>query len=91
LESSTAADWPDHVWNAVATDCNHDSYKATISAIKDLANQFNIETDVEGCAITPLHFLFAKYIAKDEMIPTLIDKCQKIDSNTTNLRQLFRL
>ena len=90
LESSQT-EWSDEVWNAVAKDCNHESYRLTINAIKELATLFSIESDVEGCSITPLHFIFAKYIGNDEMIPKMIDKLRKINPATTYLRSVVRL
>ena len=79
LNNSKVGDWEDKIWGAVAKDCNHRSYMDTIRAINDLANTYNIATDLEGCAITPLHFIFAKYIGQDAMIPILLEKMLNID------------
>ena len=90
LEASTT-EWNDEVWNARASNCNHESYRITINAIKDVADQFGIASDIDGCQITPMHFLFAKYMNNDEMIPKMIDKIKKINPGTTNLREVCRL
>ena len=59
--------------------------------IKDLANFYNISTDVEGCSITPLHYLFARYIHDDENCNELLQKIEQIDPTVTNTRTLVML
>lgn len=62
LEASRDKDWDDKIWNSNAPNSDHEAYQNTISDIKHLALEYGIETDLEQCSITPLHFIFAKYI-----------------------------
>lgn len=66
------ADWNSKLWNARATHCNHPEYNRTIHAINQVVSHYRIHTDIEGCTISPLHYLFAKYIGQDDKIPLLL-------------------
>ena len=92
LESDVVTtDWDHTMWNASAPASDHEAYSVTIAAIRDLAREYNIETDVEQCSITPLHYLFARYLANDAVIETLIDKLVNINPSMTRVRALVRL
>ena len=83
--------WEEKVFAARATPCNHDTYKFTIEKITELISFYNISADVEGSTISPLHYLFAKYIDNDEMMPRLIEKIQNLDPKKINVRGLVTL
>lgn len=63
-------EWEPKFWNERVKPSNQDKY--TIEKIKEIAAYYNIQTVVEGSTITPLHYLFAKYIADDLMIGKLL-------------------
>ena len=46
---------------------------------------------MEGYTVSPLHYLFAKYIDNDEMMPRLVEKIQNLDPKKTNVRSLVTL
>ena len=56
-----------------------------------MAEFYGISTDLEGCSITPLHYLFARYISDGSKIAKLLDKIQKISPKETNIKSLVRL
>jgi hypothetical protein len=56
-----------------------------------VAAYFKINTVVEGSTITPLHYLFARYIADDSMIDKLFARIEKIDFEKTNIKTLVQL
>jgi len=59
--------------------------------MKEIVDYYNIHTDVEGCMITPLHYLFGKYISDDSMSGDLLDKLESILIEETNIKTLVQL
>lgn len=60
-------------------------------SIKEVAEYYGINTNTEGCSITPLHYLFAKYIVDQAKVPKLLEKMKEIDFGVTNIKELVQL
>jgi len=85
------SDWNGEVWNAMASKSAHPSYVDTVNAIRELADHYGITTNVEECSITPLHYIFAKNIKNQSLMPRLIEKIKKIDPEVCNLKELVQV
>lgn len=47
--------------------------------MKELIDFYGIETEIEGCSITPLHYLFAKCISTKVGSDWLLQKIKEIN------------
>ena len=56
-----------------------------------MADYFQINTNLQACSISPLHYLFAKNIKNAAMEDKIISKIDKIEPEVTNIRQLVLL
>lgn len=83
--------WDSEVWNARAKPSNHESYASTMQSIKDLIDYYGIESEIEGCSITPLHYLFAKHINSSKSCEWLLKKIKEINPKETNIRSVVQL
>lgn len=63
----------------------------TIAAIKEVADYYQISSSVDGCTISPLHYIFATYIKQADMEDKLLEKIQKIEPEVTNIHKLVLL
>lgn len=73
--------WDSKVWNARAKASDHVSYTATMQSMQQLIDFYGIETEIEGCSITPLHFLFAKCISSQQNCDWLLAKIKEISAD----------
>lgn len=56
-----------------------------------MADYYQISTEVQGCNISPLHFVFGKYIKQANKESVILEKIEKIDPEIVNIRKLVRL
>ena len=91
MDSQVSGDWESQVWNASSGPSAHANYRETIAAIREVADYYQINTNLEGCTISPLHFIFAKYIKNAPMEDKILDKIQKIEPEVVNIRKLVLL
>ena len=64
--------WQEEFWNARLQPSSHKLYTEVIAALQALAERFNIQTSVDGCSFTPVHFIFFRYINEPTMAEALI-------------------
>ena len=84
-------EWEPELWNARVIDINHPIYSQTMDSIKQVIDYYQIQTEIEACQITPLHYLFAKCIKDESMTEKLLKKLQAIDPKIVNIRNIFKL
>lgn len=49
-----------------------------MAPIKEIIEYYHVQTEIEGCSITPLYYLFARYIGEDSMRGKLLEKLKSI-------------
>ena len=56
-----------------------------MASISEVIEYYNVQTEIEGCSITPLHYMFARYIRDDSKRGKLLEKLKSIgERNNVN-------
>ena len=49
-----------------------------MASIREIIEYYHVQTEIEGCSITPLYYLFARYISDDSKRGKLLEKLKSI-------------
>ena len=49
-----------------------------MASIREIIEYYQVQTEIEGCSITPLYYLFARYISDDSKLGKLLEKLKTI-------------
>ena len=49
-----------------------------MASIREIIEYYHVQTEIEGCSITPLYYLFSRYISDDSTQGKLLEKLKSI-------------